>query len=671
MKNLAMSSKIYGLLGILVLVAGIVAGLGVKEMASINDQLNNIVDNNATSVRLAAGINTNLVTISRAEKNLILSDDPTKMNQFIAVMQEQAKIMAERLEKLRGLSTETEKVQLNQFGELWGEYQKANQEVMRLSLLNSNVRAKELSAGQGRAAFDKAEAALDQLVNFQEAADKALAQAGQDQIARTLLATNLLNDMLALHRAEKNAVLATDEESMKQFAQNVALHGGRVDQLLSKLEQVLSAGDRSKLAQFKEAWQEFNGINQKVMAATLENGNQLAFLLSSGKGRELSDQAQAIIRGVMKGNEEEMVQAKERSDEVYASSRLFMILVALIGILGALGLAVLILTGINRRMDVITSTLTEGANQTAVASGEVSQSSQQLASGASQQAASLEETSSSLEEITSMTRQNADNANQAKALTDEAAAVVDKAGRFMTELSRSMAEISEQGRDIGKIIKTIDEIAFQTNLLALNAAVEAARAGEAGAGFAVVADEVRNLAMRAASAAKNTAELIEATIQKIGHGSGLVSETSTAFSEVATGSAKVAGLIAEIAAASNEQSQGIGQINTAMSEVDKVTQAIAANAEESASASEELSAQAETMRGIVEELLQLVKGSRTGNGHDPAHHALSGGYGRSGSKGQKRQSQPRLPAPAAGRRPARSLPTNQAAQDAERDFENF
>jgi methyl-accepting chemotaxis protein len=209
--------------------------------------------------------------------------------------------------------------------------------------------------------------------------------------------------------------------------------------------------------------------------------------------------------------------------------------------------------------------------------------SQSLSEAASEQAASLEETSSSMEEMASMTRQNASNANEANTLMTETGSVVDDANRSMAELTESMQEITRASEETAKIIKTIDEIAFQTNLLALNAAVEAARAGEAGAGFAVVADEVRNLAMRAADAAKNTANLIEGTAKKIKNGSGIVSKANEAFTKVATGAKKVSELVGEISAASNEQAQGIEQISKAAAEMNSVTQQNAAAAEELAS----------------------------------------------------------------------------------------
>ena len=242
------------------------------------------------------------------------------------------------------------------------------------------------------------------------------------------------------------------------------------------------------------------------------------------------------------------------------------------------------------------------------ASTQVSDSSQALAEGASDQAASIEETSSSLEEMSSMTRQNADHATEANNLMKEAGDVISRANRSMTDLTGSMGEISKASEETSKIIKTIDEIAFQTNLLALNAAVEAARAGEAGAGFAVVADEVRNLAMRAADAAKNTAVLIEDTVNRIQNGTALVDETNEAFSEVSKSSVKIGDLVGEIAAASNEQAQGIEQINRAVVEMDKVVQQNAASAEESASASQEMNSQAEELKAVVTDLIAIVGG---------------------------------------------------------------
>jgi methyl-accepting chemotaxis protein len=232
-----------------------------------------------------------------------------------------------------------------------------------------------------------------------------------------------------------------------------------------------------------------------------------------------------------------------------------------------------------------------------------------LAEGSSKQAAAIEETSSSLEEMASMSKQNAEHAGQANVLMQGANEIVREANETMNQLTDSMEEISHASEETSKIIKSIDEIAFQTNLLALNAAVEAARAGEAGTGFAVVADEVRNLAMRAAEAAKNTAVLIEGTVDKIQDGSKLVSRADEAFVKVAETSFKVGDLVANIAAASKDQSHGIEQVNASVSEMDKAVQHNASTSEESALASEKMNAQAGKMKGFVKGLTVLIGGN--------------------------------------------------------------
>ncbi|MDR1728574.1 MAG: methyl-accepting chemotaxis protein [Acidobacteriota bacterium] len=238
-------------------------------------------------------------------------------------------------------------------------------------------------------------------------------------------------------------------------------------------------------------------------------------------------------------------------------------------------------------------------NQIAGGSTQVSDSSQSLSQGATEQASSLEQITSSMTEISAQTKQNAENAAQANQLSTQARSAAEKGNEQMKEMMAAMDDINASGQNISKIIKVIDEIAFQTNLLALNAAVEAARAGQHGKGFAVVAEEVRNLAARSAQAARETADLIEGSVGKAEHGVDIAKRTAAALSEIVTGITKTTDLVAEIAAASNEQSQGIGQINQGLSQIESVTQQNTANAEESAAASEELASQAQHLRKLL------------------------------------------------------------------------
>ncbi|MDR2946651.1 MAG: methyl-accepting chemotaxis protein [Candidatus Adiutrix sp.] len=284
-------------------------------------------------------------------------------------------------------------------------------------------------------------------------------------------------------------------------------------------------------------------------------------------------------------------------------------------------MAILITRSITKPISHVIGVLSESAGEVDSAAGQLSQSSGTLAEGATENAASLEETSAALEELSSMTSSNADNAAEANRLMSQAHVVVKEANESMSNVIRAMDEISVSGNEIGKIIKTIDEIAFQTNLLALNAAVEAARAGEAGAGFAVVADEVRNLAIRSADAAQNTSDLIASTISNINSGSDMVNAAAEHFKTVEQHASTVGELLSEVAAASKEQSQGIGQITTAMAQMDKVTQSNAASAEESSSAATQLSLQAGNLLEAVEDIRGLIHGSTAKPGASAARAA--------------------------------------------------
>ncbi len=237
--------------------------------------------------------------------------------------------------------------------------------------------------------------------------------------------------------------------------------------------------------------------------------------------------------------------------------------------------------------------------QIASGSAQVADGSQSLSQGATEQASSLEEISASMTEMGSQVRQSAENAAQANTLSASAREAAEGGTRRCSRWWRQWTRSIRPAPASRKIIKTIDEIAFQTNLLALNAAVEAARAGQHGKGFAVVAEEVRNLAARSAKAARETAELIEGSVKKAENGARIADRTAASLGEIVGGISKVSDLVAEIAAASNEQAQGIAQVSQGLSQIDQVTQQNTASAEESAAAAEELSSQAAQLQQML------------------------------------------------------------------------
>jgi methyl-accepting chemotaxis protein len=304
-------------------------------------------------------------------------------------------------------------------------------------------------------------------------------------------------------------------------------------------------------------------------------------------------EASDCLQEMAKGNLDTEMKGDYKGDHAVIKENLNATLEALNDILGQVAVAV----------DQVTS----GA-------GQVSDSSQSLSQAATESASSLEEITASMHELTSQTSMNAENATQANQLAAQAKISAEKGNAEMGAMVKAMKDINESASSISKIIKAIDEIAFQTNLLALNAAVEAARAGVHGKGFTVVAEEVRNLAQRSAAAAKETAEMIEGSIKKTEIGAKIAEDTSRALEEIVAGSTKVTDLIGEIASASKEQAEGIGQINQGLSQVDQVTQQVTANSEESASASEELSSQSLQLKQMLDKFRLRKQGFNLASG---------------------------------------------------------
>ena len=278
------------------------------------------------------------------------------------------------------------------------------------------------------------------------------------------------------------------------------------------------------------------------------------------------------------------------------------------------------MNGISRSLSSVVGQVRDGAEQIATASREISTGNLDLCVRTEQQAANLAATATSMEQLTVTVKQNADNARQANQMALNASSVAEKGGAMVAKVIDTMDAINQSSRKISDIIAVIDGIAFQTNILALNAAVEAARAGDQGRGFAVVASEVRNLAQRSAAAAKEIKSLIGASVDQVDVGSKLVADAGVTMNEVLASVGRVTDIMAEITAASVEQSGGIEQVNRAMNEMDQVTQQNAALVEEASAAAEAMHEQAATLADSV----RLFKLDRAAHGGAaPASKALA------------------------------------------------
>jgi len=414
------------------------------------------------------------------------------------------------------------------------------------------------------------------------------------------------SEMASLERASVLAAVVGDKQHSDSYQAQFRGPQSRLNKDLQELKIISETEEASSLLEKVAQQASLAGQGQEELqrAMAAQQMDAALTIFAQKLQPQLEDIARAASSLVDQQNRELAESAKASQSK---SSRMqnLMIGLAVIGlVLGAVVSA--LVRNASRDLRGLSAKLADNAAHVANAASQVSSASHSLADGASRQAASLEETSASTEEIVSITRKNADHASQVAGLMLESERGAADVHDTLDRMVEKMKEIDASSNKIARIIKVIDEIAFQTNILALNAAVEAARAGEAGLGFAVVADEVRNLAQRCAQAARDTAGLIEESIETSRDGNARLDRMAGAVRTMTETSSRVKVLVDGVSVGSQEQSRGMDQISRAIAQMERVTQESAAGAQQSASAGSDLDNHAAKLRQLVHDMREMV-----------------------------------------------------------------
>ena len=447
---------------------------------------------------------------------------------------------------------------------------------------------------------------------------------------------------IARYRAQETQHILSDTEAdFAKYEKKMAEFNGKLKTDSAAYEKLISeAEERTGYAEFRKLWEQYLTLSAQVQKLSRANQDEEAKAVIRGKSSALFNSAAEILEKLAQVNIDGGVKASETGNELYASSRWWIIgIIALCIALGTMqavwvsglisrplvnavhiaqtvaagnltskievnttdetGQLLAALKEMNDNLQNIVGQVRAGTDVISTAASEIATGNLDLSARTEQQASSLEETASSMEEMTSTVKQNSDNARRANELAHSASGIALQGGNVVSQVVETMGSINASSSKIVDIIGVIDGIAFQTNILALNAAVEAARAGEQGRGFAVVASEVRNLAQRSASAAKEIKSLITDSVAQVEAGSKLVHQAGKTMDEVVASVKKVSDIVAEITNAGKEQEVGIEQINQAISEMDTVTQQNAALVEQAAAASASMQEQAENLSRVV------------------------------------------------------------------------
>ncbi len=551
-RNLKIRLKLYILIGVALAGMLIIGGMSFYLMGRMNDMTNDISTSWLPSVDTARDLTATLSNIRLNELGYLTAISDEVEESSLRYLESEKQEMETLLAAYKGLIDEEEQNFYNNANNLWTQYNEADEEMMALAKQGRTEDARAILEGECVGLYDSLNSAFNDIITYNTEGSDA---ATEESLFLYRTATGLMAAVIIV----------------------IILVGVFFSFVIIRLI-------KTPISEIEDAAIKMAEGNLDVEISYMSK-DELGVLAE--QVRRLIHKLQVII------DDENKFLAKMAAGDFTVDS------ICEQEYTGGFYPLLVSFRGIAEKLNDTMQQISQSSSQVASGSEQVSNGAQALSQGATEQASSVQELAATINEISNKVNQNADSAQQANVTAGSVSTEMNVSNEKMQQMIQAMDDISNCSNEIGKIIKTIEDIAFQTNILALNAAVEAARAGTAGKGFAVVADEVRNLASKSAEASKNTSVLIENSLKAVENGTQIVNETAQSLLQALNAVSEMTEIIGQISEASSTQADAISQITMGIDQISSVVQTNSATAEESAAASEELSSQSQLMKSLV------------------------------------------------------------------------